>query len=266
MAPTEGDPPDVYWKLQRTRQRCKNSWAKPLDDMKGRLIRETLIGPAGKMLVLEGLLGEILGGPMGDRVVVVSNSTRSLDLVSALCRGRGWTTVRICGDVSPAKRQDIVTAFNRHNVGQVPPQPRPDHSHTGSQSSVELWESLGGCRRSPKFLSRRHHDGHLQLCIFSATFSIRSVALCLSASASFITMNIVLDPFWPFGVGRLELSRHALQVLLLSAKAGGAGLNLIGANRLVLYDTDWNPATDLQVLSNVLHDPTQPTLPSLGEG
>ncbi len=62
------------------------------------------------------------------------------------------------------------------------------------------------------------------------------------------------------------MSRHALQVLLLSAKAGGAGLNLIGANRLVLHDTDWNPATDLQVLFNALRDPRQPTFPSLGEG
>ena len=34
---------------------------------------------------------------------------------------------------------------------------------------------------------------------------------------------------------------------MLSSKAGGCGLNLIGANRLILYDIDWNPANDLQV-------------------
>ena len=27
----------------------------------------------------------------------------------------------------------------------------------------------------------------------------------------------------------------------------GVGLNLIGANRLIMMDIDWNPATDLQV-------------------
>lgn len=39
-------------------------------------------------------------------------------------------------------------------------------------------------------------------------------------------------------------------VFLLSSKAGGVGLNLTGASRLVLYDVDWNPANDLQVLKN----------------
>lgn len=43
-------------------------------------------------------------------------------------------------------------------------------------------------------------------------------------------------------------------VFLLSAKAGGTGLNLIGASRLVLYDLDWNPATDLQAMARVHRD------------
>lgn len=29
-------------------------------------------------------------------------------------------------------------------------------------------------------------------------------------------------------------------VFLLSSKAGGCGLNLIGGNRLILFDPDWN--------------------------
>jgi SNF2 family DNA or RNA helicase len=40
-------------------------------------------------------------------------------------------------------------------------------------------------------------------------------------------------------------------VFLLSSKAGGAGINLIGANRLISMDLDWNPATDAQVLARI---------------
>lgn len=38
---------------------------------------------------------------------------------------------------------------------------------------------------------------------------------------------------------------------LLSSKAGGCGLNLVGANRLILVDNDWNPATDIQAMGRV---------------
>lgn len=43
-------------------------------------------------------------------------------------------------------------------------------------------------------------------------------------------------------------------VFLLSSRAGGCGLNLIGANRLILFDPDWNPATDLQAAARVWRD------------
>ncbi|KNE63561.1 hypothetical protein AMAG_08670 [Allomyces macrogynus ATCC 38327] len=48
-------------------------------------------------------------------------------------------------------------------------------------------------------------------------------------------------------------------VFLLSSKAGGCGLNLIGANRLILFDPDWNPASDMQALARVWRDGQQKT-------
>ncbi|XP_064247839.1 DNA repair and recombination protein RAD54B isoform X2 [Passer domesticus] len=43
-------------------------------------------------------------------------------------------------------------------------------------------------------------------------------------------------------------------IFLLSSKAGGVGLNLVGACHLILYDIDWNPATDIQAMARVWRD------------
>ncbi|KAL4975639.1 SNF2 family N-terminal domain-containing protein [Aspergillus desertorum] len=54
-----------------------------------------------------------------------------------------------------------------------------------------------------------------------------------------------------------DFNRHPASTcfaFLLSAKAGGVGLNLIGASRLVLFDVDWNPATDIQAMARIHRD------------
>ncbi|KAF4656784.1 DNA repair and recombination protein RAD54-like [Perkinsus olseni] len=43
-------------------------------------------------------------------------------------------------------------------------------------------------------------------------------------------------------------------VFLLSSKAGGCGLNLIGGNRLIMFDPDWNPANDRQAMARIWRD------------
>lgn len=41
-------------------------------------------------------------------------------------------------------------------------------------------------------------------------------------------------------------SDDSIFAMLLTTKTGGVGLNLTGANRIVLYDPDWNPQSDAQ--------------------
>ncbi|KAL8793137.1 MAG: hypothetical protein Q9195_004249 [Heterodermia aff. obscurata] len=98
-----------------------------------------------------------------EKVVIVSNYTSTLDLLSILLTSLGHPFLRLDGTTPSSKRQDLVDTFNR-----------------------------------------------------------------TSASACF--------------------------AFLLSAKAGGMGINLIGASRLVLFDVDWNPATDMQVMARIHRD------------
>ena len=49
----------------------------------------------------------------------------------------------------------------------------------------------------------------------------------------------------------LEKPNPSPIMFLLSSRAGGLGLNLIGANRLVMIDCDWNPATDKQAMARI---------------
>ncbi|KAJ3760057.1 P-loop containing nucleoside triphosphate hydrolase protein [Lentinula raphanica] len=43
-------------------------------------------------------------------------------------------------------------------------------------------------------------------------------------------------------------------IFLLSSKAGGTGINLVGASRLCLIDSDWNPSHDLQAMARCHRD------------
>jgi hypothetical protein len=63
-------------------------------------------------------------------------------------------------------------------------------------------------------------------------------------------------------VGKPRFSQHSLThehrratpTAMRTTCRGGCGLNLIGGNRLILFDPDWNPATDLQAAARVWRD------------
>ncbi|KAG8010081.1 DNA repair and recombination protein RAD54B [Nibea albiflora] len=123
---------------------------------------------SGKLLVLSDLLTAIRQLSPSDRVVVVSNYTKTLDLLQDLCVHLGYTFCRLDGHTPTNQRQRLVDSFN-----------------------------------SP----------------YSQNF-----------------------------------------LFLLSSKAGGVGLNLVGASHLVLYDIDWNPANDIQAMARVWRDGQKKTV------
>lgn len=47
---------------------------------------------------------------------------------------------------------------------------------------------------------------------------------------------------------------NGIFIFLLSSKSGGAGLNLVGASRLIMFDGDWNPAVDIQAMGRIHRD------------
>ncbi|KAJ2725116.1 DNA-dependent ATPase protein rad54 [Coemansia sp. Benny D115] len=55
-------------------------------------------------------------------------------------------------------------------------------------------------------------------------------------------------------VDRFNDPKDPAFVFLLSSKAGGCGINLVGANRLVLFDSSFNPADNLQACGRIWRD------------
>ncbi|CAJ1380450.1 unnamed protein product [Effrenium voratum] len=123
-------------------------------------VREEL---SGKLALVHQILSAIRASKSGDRIVLISNWTQTLDLIERMCGQYKWPTHRLDGSMAISKRMKLVTDFNR---------PENDQAFA----------------------------------------------------------------------------------FLLSSKAGGCGLNLIGANRLVMFDPDWNPANDRQAMARVWRD------------
>jgi len=117
---------------------------------------------SGKLRVLDSLLHTIRT-TTSEKVVIMSNYTKTLDLLSSFLSSLDYTFSRLDGSTAGKKRQELVDTFNR-----------------------------------------------------------------------------------------TPAERHF--VFLLSTKAGGVGINLIGASRLVMFDIDWNPALDLQAMARICRD------------
>ena len=151
----------VLSSLLRLRQTCDYI------DLGPSVSRETLLDCSSKLHTIDVFLLKLQSMCLGEKVVIVSNFTSTLDFVQQLMDYRKWSYLRLDGSVPVTQRQNLVDRFN------MP-----------------------------------------------------------------IQRNVNGETFGTF-------------IFLLSAQAGGVGINLIGASRLILMDPSWNPATDKQAMARI---------------
>ncbi|KAG9232554.1 SNF2 family N-terminal domain-containing protein [Amylocarpus encephaloides] len=106
-----------------------------------------------------------------------------------------------------------------------------------------------------RYLSQNTSEKIVLVSNYTATLDILGQHLCslglpflrLDGSTPSGSRQDLVDTF-----NRTSASKNF--AFLLSAKSGGAGINLVGASRLVLFDVDWNPAIDLQAMARIHRD------------
>lgn len=82
---------------------------------------------------------------------------------------------------------------------------------------------------------------------FTSTLSLVESLIFYRHRLSFVRLDGTVEPSQRQQLVETFSRVSTIFGCLLSSKAGGCGLNLVAANRLVLLDPDWNPASDIQV-------------------
>ncbi|KAI4291933.1 DNA excision repair protein ERCC-6 [Pancytospora philotis] len=103
-----------------------------------------------------------------------------------------------------------------------------------------------------EFLERWHGEGRKVL-VFTQTVQMQRILVEVlnMRRYQFLKMSGSTTPAQRQALVDRFNTDPDLFIFLLSTRVGGLGLNLTGASRIILYDTDWNPAVDKQAKERV---------------
>lgn len=81
----------------------------------------------------------------------------------------------------------------------------------------------------------------MTLSIIEDYLEFKKIPFCrLDGSTELADREAQIDDFSRAGTDK--------RIFIISTRAGGLGINLVTANHVVLYDSDWNPQIDLQAM------------------
>lgn len=118
---------------------------------------------------------------------------------------------------------------------------------SGDASNRILWSDSGKLLVLSKILPIWKREGHKVL-VFCQTTSMLHIIEQMVISMKFSYLR--LDGQTPIGKRDHLIQQYntdpSVFVMLLTTRTGGVGISLTAANRIVLFDPDWNPMTDIQ--------------------
>uniref|UniRef100_A0A183BTS6 DNA repair and recombination protein RAD54-like n=1 Tax=Globodera pallida TaxID=36090 RepID=A0A183BTS6_GLOPA len=235
---------------------------------------------SGKMIVLRALLR--LWREQCHKVLLFSQSRQMLSIIESLIISEGYTYLRMDGTTAIGCRQSLVEKFNKDDnlfvfllttkVGGLginltganrvlifDPDWNPS---TDAQLPCILGDfdvkgqpdmEFGFYQRSGKMivlcaLLRLWREQCHKVLLFSQSRQMLSIIESLIISEGYTYLR--MDGTTAIGCRQSLVEKFNkddnLFVFLLTTKVGGLGINLTGANRVLIFDPDWNPSTDAQ--------------------
>eukprot|EP01105_Mastigella_eilhardi_P025720 TRINITY_DN708_c0_g1_i2.p1 TRINITY_DN708_c0_g1~~TRINITY_DN708_c0_g1_i2.p1 ORF type:complete len:1169 (-),score=281.23 TRINITY_DN708_c0_g1_i2:98-3604(-) len=131
--------------------------------------------------------------------------------------------------------------------------PAPQTSQTEQQAEPPPIERSGKLKVVAQLLRMWKEQDHKAL-VFCQTRQMLNLLEPAVASLGYTYRR--MDGLTPIAARQRMIEEfnadRTLFVFLLTSKVGGIGINLTGADRVILYDPDWNPSTDVQARERVL--------------